>query len=157
MNLTIKSQTFAVPEDHTWMGSKHGTDIADPITLDSSLFLVGTFPAGLVKSGTVLAKITATGKYAPYKSDASGGQELPIGVLMTTVDLTGGIFGQAVSDSPAALLWHGELIAAKMPMGTGASSTTPGALDSVVTTFPAAITTAQQQAVVQFNAKFRIV
>lgn len=157
MNLAVKSQTLATPEDQSWLGSKHGTDIADPITLDSSLFGSTPFPAGIVKSGTVIAKVTATGKYGPYTSNLSNGQELPVGFLMTTVDLTGGIFGQAVSDSPGALLWHGEIVAAKVPQGTGVSTTTPGALDTVATTYPAALTTAQQLAVAQFLAKFRIV
>lgn len=159
MNLAIKTQTFAPPEDQSWLGSIFGTDHADPITLDSTLFLNTPFPNGIVKSGTLLGKVTATGKYGPYVSNLSNGQELPIGFLLTTVDLTGGLFGQAVSDSPGALLWHGEIVAAKVPQGTGVSTTTPGALDTVATSFPTDLTavSAQEAAVIKFLARFYIV
>lgn len=159
LNLGIKTQTLATPEDQSWLGSREGTESAEPITLDSALFTNTPFPNGIVKSGTVIAKVTATGKYGPFVSNLSNGQELPIGFLLTTVDLTGGIFGQAVGDTGGALLWRGRIVSAKVPQGTGVSTTTPGALDTVARTAPTDLTavSAQEAAVLNFQSRFRIV
>lgn len=157
MQLNPVSTTFVPAEDQTWLASADGTQYTEPITLDTSAFGTTPFPAHLIKSGTVLGKITATGKYGPYKSDASDGTELPIGFLFTTKDLTNGGQVAAGADASAALLVRGKIVAAKVPQGTGSSATTPGALDSTATSYPAALTTAQQKAVAQFLAKFRVV
>lgn len=122
LNLGIRTQAFTLPEDQSWLKSKHGTQEMYPGTLDQSLFLNAQFPNGLVPSGTILAKITAGGLYAPYLEGQATGQEVPIGVLFTTVDLTGGQLGQANANVPASILWHGALIAAKLPKQSGAGS-----------------------------------
>ncbi|RAI01108.1 head decoration protein [Acuticoccus sediminis] len=44
--------------------------------------------AGVVKSGTVVGKITASGKYTPVTVAATDGSENPAGVLLWTVDAT---------------------------------------------------------------------
>ncbi len=159
LNLSIKSQTFATPEDHSWLGDALDAASGESITLKASLFASTPFPSGIVKSGTVLARVTATPTlWGPYDSSLSNGQELAIGVLLTTVDLTGGIVGGSNSDSGGALLWRGRLIKAKMPQGVGVSSATPGALDTLLfTPVAVAATTAVLQSQVSFQARFRMV
>lgn len=157
MQLNPVSTTFTPAEDQTWLASGDGTAWTESITLDTSAFGTTPFPGHLVKSGTVLGKITASGKWGPYQSDASDGREIPIGFLFTTKDLTNDNQVAAGADASGALLTRGKIVAAKVPQGTGASSTTPGALDSVATTYPAALTTAQQRAVAAFLAKFRVI
>ncbi len=158
MNLNPTSTTFAKPEDHSWLRSAHATNTGVSITLDYSLFGSTPFPGLIVRSGTVLGKITASGKYGPYKSDASDGTQLPAGFLLATVDLTNGGLVTAGADSPAALLTHGIIVASKVPQGTGSSATTPGALDSVATTFPTDLTavSAVEAAVIQFLSHFKV-
>lgn len=158
MNLNPNSQTFSKPEDHSWLRSADGTQYPISITLDYSLFGSTPFPGLIVRSGTVLGKVTASGKYGPYKSDASDGTQLPAGFLLATIDLTNGGLVTAGADSPAALLWRGAIVAAKVPQGTGSSATTPGALDSVATTFPTDLTavSAVEAAVIQFLSHFKV-
>lgn len=126
MNLGIKRQTYAPSENQEWLGSAHGTQEMDSITLDASECLKA-FPLGIVPSGVKLGKITATGLYtvslATYDADGAGGgaaaaptdgSETPVGHLFTTVDLTAG-GAVAATDTPASLLWHGEVVSAKIP------------------------------------------
>ena len=44
--------------------------------------------AGIVKTGTVVGKITASGKYKPVTVAAVDGSEDPAGILLETVDAT---------------------------------------------------------------------
>lgn len=65
MKLGIRTETFDPVENHEWLGSAHGTDICDSITLDGDAFLT-LFPTGVIPSGVVLGRVTASGKYVPY-------------------------------------------------------------------------------------------
>lgn len=117
MKLGIVTETFSPVENHEWLASAHGTDICDSITLDGDTFLTA-FPTGIIPSGVVLGKITASGKYAPYDDAAADGTQTALGHLFTTVDL-GGTTAATVGDVPAALFWHGEVVEAKLPTGHG--------------------------------------
>lgn len=44
--------------------------------------------AGSLIAGTVLGKITASGKYKPYDNDATDGSEVAAGILVYDVDAT---------------------------------------------------------------------
>jgi hypothetical protein len=121
MNLAIVTQTFGASEDQSWLGSAHGTNMADPVTLKASSFST-TWPGGVVPSGVVLGKITASGLYAPYASGNVDGSQTPLGHLMVTVDFTGGLTNlpsASWTDQSAALLFHGEVIVAKLPANSG--------------------------------------
>jgi hypothetical protein len=119
MRLGLVTETFSPAEDQTWLGSAHGTDNCDPITLDADKFL-SAFPTGIVPSGVTLGKITATSLYAPYTDAAThgAGTDAMEGHLFTTIDLHGTTAGTAV-DTPAALLRHGHVVEAKLPTGHG--------------------------------------
>lgn len=123
LDLTIKNVAFTPPEDQTWLGSHHGTQSMDSITLDAAL-CVAKFASGVVPSGIPL-KRQASGRYAPAVT-----AEVPDYHLFTTQDLTGG-GGHAAVDTPASGLWTGEIVAAKVPTYTGittvvAANTTSG-------------------------------
>ena len=117
MRLGIRTETFSPDEDHSWLGSAHGTVECDPITLDGDAFLTA-FPTGVVPSGVVLGRVTATGLYAPYDNAAATGIEVARGHLFTTIDL-GGTTAGTVGNTGAALFWHGEVVEAKLPTGHG--------------------------------------
>lgn len=117
MDLSIKTETKSPIENHEWLGSAHGTDNCDSITLDGDAFLTA-FPTGVIPSGVVVGRVTATGKYAPYSNAAADGTEVARGHLFTTVDL-GGTTAATVGDVAAALLWHGEVVEAKLPTNHG--------------------------------------
>jgi hypothetical protein len=65
-HLAIRHETFSPSEDQSWLGSAHGTNECDSITLDSDAFLT-LFPTGIVPSGVVLYK-HSSGLYRPFGS-----------------------------------------------------------------------------------------
>lgn len=112
MNLAQTTETFG-QDDQSWLGSAHGTDAARPITLDTSAFTAGThYPNGYFPSGLVLGKITATGLYAPYADGASDGTQTAVGFLFTAVKAP----SVNTIDVQGALLWHGAVIKANLPI-----------------------------------------
>lgn len=126
MDLTTRTDSPVV-EDQSWLGSEHGCDTADPITLDGAL-CGATFTTGLVKSGTAIAKVTATGRYGPYDDTAVDGRAVMAGVLYTTQQLNRPLLGDASTtyhNVGAALLWHCEVITANLPVTSG-----PGSVDA---------------------------
>ena len=74
MHLGLTTESFGV-DDQSWLGSEHGTQATEPVTLDTSTFTPSThYPEGFFKSGFPLGKITASGKYGPYSAGASDGE-----------------------------------------------------------------------------------
>jgi hypothetical protein len=117
MNLTQTTETFG-QDDQSWLASAHGTSNARTITLDTSTFTSGThYPNGYFPSGLPLGKITATGKYGPYNDAAADGTEVLAGFLMTAVDAP----SVNTIDPQGALLWHGAVIEAKLPVAVNAN------------------------------------
>lgn len=117
VNLPIRREVYDYAENQSWLGSKHGTQEADPITLDGDAFLTA-FPTGVIPSGVVLGRVTATGKYQPYNNGLATGVETARGHLFTSVDL-GGTTAAVVGDVAAALYWHGEVVEANLPTNHG--------------------------------------
>lgn len=116
MSLGIKKVTFNPSEDQSWLASASGTQSMDSITLAAAA-CVALFPTGVVPSGIPL--IYDTGVYRPAIT-----AEVPEYMLFTTVDLTAGgtiLVADAVN-TPCAGLWHGEVIAAKVPAYAGKTS-----------------------------------
>lgn len=116
MSLGIKKITYNTAENQEWLGSAEGTQSMDSITLDGAN-LAALFPTGFVPSGIPLKRDGATGKYK-----AAITAEVPDYHLFTSADLTAGGTMPAATDSPASGLWHGEIIAAKVPAYTGRTS-----------------------------------
>ena len=110
MDLSVRTTDYAVG-DHRWLGSSHGTDMGQTITLDASAFTADDHNAnGFIPSGTCLGLITASGLYGPYDVDAADGTETGVGHLLTDVaaaDLT--------ADLGASLFTHGVVVEAFLP------------------------------------------
>lgn len=109
MDIAIKRASFG-QDDQSWLGSAHGTTAAQSITLDVSTFSKAKhFPGGFLKSGLPLAKSGA--KHVLWTAGAN-----LAGFLFTPV--------QAPADSSTpvggALLEHGRVIAAKLPVSVDA-------------------------------------
>ncbi|MFE0039434.1 head decoration protein [Streptomyces sp. NPDC059015] len=117
MNLTPSVEGFG-QDDQSWLASAHGTDTARTITLDTSTFTSGThYPNGYFPSGLPLGKITASGKYGPYNNAASDGTEVLAGFLFTAVAAP----SVDTIDPQGALLWHGAVLDAKLPVAVDAN------------------------------------
>ncbi len=68
-----------------FLASEHGTEARVPITIASG--------SGNLSAGTVLGKITATGKYGPYDDSATDGRQTAVGILGEDVDASSGDVG----------------------------------------------------------------
>jgi len=129
VRLDLKTELFSSPENHAWLASAHGVDVGDPITLDGATFLAA-FPTGIIPSGVVVGKVTATGLYRAYLTGAVDGSQTALGHLLTTIDL-GGTTAGTVGNTGAALYWHGEVVEAKLPTGHGLDAGAKTALKQV--------------------------
>jgi hypothetical protein len=76
-------------------------------------------------AGTVVGKISASGKYTAYDNDASTGEQAAAGVLLFAVDASGG-------DKKGVILARGPAILAINSIAWGAVVTTQGEKDAAV-------------------------
>jgi hypothetical protein len=120
MNLGIITETFT-QDKRDWLGSEHGTDIVQSVTLDVSTFTSGThYPDGYVKSGIPLGKITASGKYGLYSDAASDGRQTCVGFLFTGVEVVTRR-GATLTSAVASMLIHCVIREAKLPVAVDAA------------------------------------
>lgn len=119
----ISVQTTSLQaEDRSWLLGPHGTGPGDnpSITLDVSAFTAAThYPNGYIKSGIVLGKITATGKYGPYVDAAVDGTGTAAGILFSSVKVPN--LADLTKDVGAALLVHGFVDPNKLPIANAAA------------------------------------
>ncbi|MBC9717847.1 head decoration protein [Streptomyces sp. TRM66268-LWL] len=107
-----------ITADRPWLISRHGLNAALSITLDITHFRVGehytpgheTQPRSCFTSGIPLGRITTTGLYGPWDTDACDGREVFAGVLLAEIHFTPGSRRAAGS-----LHWHGVVAAAQLP------------------------------------------
>lgn len=121
MDLTLRDDTSGVVQGNSmrWLGSPHGVETAETITLDVALFTEADhYPDGVIKAGTVLAR-NAAGEYGPAGNETENVGFLSADLRVKTTD---------VADSTrliGALLIMGKIIKSELPVATG----TAGGLD----------------------------
>lgn len=115
-NLSVTSESFGT-DKRDWLGSAEGVSSADSGTLDADKF-VGTFTDGVVPSGVAVRRNTTSGLYEPAANVAATGD---FKMTLTRSDLKGTTAGTA-KDTVVALLWHGQIIEAKLPTNHGVTS-----------------------------------
>ena len=112
MDLTPRTTTYQTSRQD-WLGSAHGTDATESVTLNLALFTAGThFPNLYLASGEPLGKVTASGLYGPYDDAAVDGRAVAVGVLYTDVSVPAGV---TTGNFGAAILTHGRVINALLP------------------------------------------
>lgn len=115
MDISVRTKTH-LTDDRSWLGSAHGSDATETITLDISTFTAGThYPNGFLPSGLAVGKITGSGKYGPYSNAAADGRETMVGHLFSAVRPR----TDADVDAAGAMLTHGVIVEAKLPSGHG--------------------------------------
>lgn len=118
MDLTPRTTTTTPVRDKTWLGSKHGTDATQTITLDIA---GGTFAAvavaGAAGSNTMVipsgTAVNELGTGAGFFARASGA-DVAEGHIFEDV-----VYNVGSATAGAALLWHGVVVQAKLPAGSG--------------------------------------
>ena len=108
--------------DRRWLLSPHGTDYTPGVTLDVSKFTQGThYPNGYIPSGTVVGRVTASGKVGPYDDAASDGTQTAVGILFADCR----VVRQNGTTAPSVgtgILVHGIVSAGKLPFQSGKGS-----------------------------------
>lgn len=113
MDLSPTTTTTAVARQKLWLGSSHGTDSTDSVTLDLA---GGSFAAVridngngtyTIPSGTAIVKSGTTYDRASGAAVADGHLYEDVIVRASTVNAGG------------AMLWHGEVVQAQLPTGSG--------------------------------------
>lgn len=123
MNLGLITESFS-QDKRDWLGSEHGTDFAQSITLDVSTFTAGThYPDGYIKSGIPLGKITASGKYGLYDDTKTDGRQTCVGFLFTGVEVVTRR-GATVTSAVGSMLVHCFIKEAKLPVAVDAAGKT---------------------------------
>lgn len=129
-DIAVETEGFEGNEDRTWIGTRMGMLDCRSVTLDVSAFLAAHVSAkGAIPSGTVLAKISATGLYGPYNPAGAGGLEVAAGFLFNTTKVGNGTGTDLASaaDVGVPLYWHGIVKESKLPAFAG---TVLGELDA---------------------------
>lgn len=122
MDLGIR-RTSVAQDDQSWLGSAHGTDAPQSITLDVTTFTAGThYPEGWLKSGLPLRVVTP----------ATGTTAARYGLWTTTSTLAGFLFTTTQVPAGAtkvggSLLEHGRVKIAKLPVSVDAAGQTSAA------------------------------
>lgn len=108
---------FANNDNQDWLASSHGVDAADSITLDATS-LLNAFPSGEVPSGVEVSRDPDTGRYIVGIRAAATGVTASdrAGFLLHAVKATAGV------NPVGALHWHGEVVAARVPIGAGGAA-----------------------------------
>lgn len=111
-NLSLKTKTFG--NEVNIFDSQDIRWIRGAVTIDASTVAVsGTDENGLqrkvLKAGYPLGKITATGKFGPYKADATDGRQTAVCMIASEIDCT---FGDQVTTA----FDHARVIAARCPI-----------------------------------------
>jgi len=112
MDLTIRTEEWT-NGDLSWIAEWDRTYPGRSVTLDGDLFPPETFTDGLVRSGTVLGIVTATGLAGPYAAGAGDGRETPIGHLFHDRTVRPG------TNHGAAVIWTGRVFAGNLPANAG--------------------------------------
>lgn len=116
MDLVVRTTDYT-QGNQKWLGSAHGTNTGDTITLDLNLFTAGThFPNGFIPSGMSLGKVTATGVYGPYSDAAGDGRTTLVGHLLQDVKVASdNTTGKAIG----SIIRHCQIIEANLPTNHG--------------------------------------
>lgn len=88
MNLSLRSVTVPVVDVEFLASAKN--QVTKGVTLDASTFTADGNGNKIVKAGTVLGKITASGLYGPYADAAVDGRTLAELILLNTINVRDG-------------------------------------------------------------------
>lgn len=106
---SLLTSSLGVSAEAAFIASEHLMGKRVGVTLDSTVVGADANGDKILTAGTVLQKITATGKYGPYNATEDDGRELITGdlaFLRETVNLRNG-------DEAVGVLLHGSVIEAR--------------------------------------------
>lgn len=112
MDLTISRKSFGA-DDQSWLGSAHGTNAAQTITVDvSTLTRADHYPDGWIVSGIPLMKTGTASGQDLYGLYTDGEDHVLAGFLFTPIKIPADTSGRA----GGALLEHGRVKVDRLPV-----------------------------------------
>lgn len=102
----LRRESLGVSPDYAFLASEHYATIRSGVTFDSSIPGADADGNKILMAGTVVGKVTATGKYGAYDNGAIDGRETAVGFLMEEINLKDG-------DVTAPIMTHGSVIVAR--------------------------------------------
>jgi hypothetical protein len=124
VDLKVRSTTYG-GMSYRHMKTSRGVDHATTVTLDLSAFDFETdLTDEKIPSGTVLGKITASGKYGAYDDAAGDGRATAVGLLLDDCSIgnilaAGTAAADVTGDAVVAVMWEGDIIEAELSDGNG--------------------------------------
>lgn len=126
-DISVQSTTYQV-EDRSWLAGTHGTTPGDnpSCSVDFTTFSAEDYPNGYIPSGTIVGRITVSGKVGKYDTGASDGRQTAVGLLFNSVKVP------TPTSTPVgnALFVHGFVKPSRLPGGSGSVT------DAVKTALP---------------------
>lgn len=103
------SGTSYLADEAEFLASEYYTVKRVGVTLDSALVGADANGDKILGKGTVLSRVDATGRYAPYVNGGAGGRGTPKGFLIEAVNLKAGnaVTGMIISGSVIAVRCSG--------------------------------------------------
>lgn len=120
-DITVRKSVTYGGEDRSWAIGDH--DATANVPLDFATFTGANFMDGTIKSGCVLGKITASGKYGPYDSAATDGRQTANIILWDTTKIP----SNTATLATAGGYWHGPVRVARLPYTSGLGALTAAA------------------------------
>lgn len=121
-DISVSAATVRRAPGRPWLAGPHGTDLPVHVVLDFATFTHANFTAkGEIPNGTILGKITASGKFGPYEPGATDGRQAAAAVAFNDNTIPANT-ATVVTD---AALVHCGVRVASLPIKTG-----PGSLDA---------------------------
>lgn len=115
--LAPRTETFGAG-DQSWLGSRHGTDVAKTQTLAPAAWSAKVSD-GRIKSGEPYAVVS--GLAVPYDSADDAGAEVLAGFVFTDTPVDASRGNVAFPG-----VWHGRIILSKLPSTVAADATQSG-------------------------------
>ncbi|KXT55651.1 potassium transporter [Gordonia sp. QH-12] len=115
--LAPRTESFGAG-DQSWLGSRHGTDVAKTVTLNPAAWSAKIVD-GRIKSGEPYAM--KSGLAVPYDATKSDGSEVLAGFVFTDQPVDA-----ARGNIAAPGVWHGRIILSKLPSTVAADATQSG-------------------------------
>lgn len=120
MDLGVRKETYAGVTDRSWLENDIGVTANKSVVLDVSKFVQAThYPDGVIKAGTFLGLITASGKYGPYDDAAADGRETATGILYDDEQVAFRFPDATASLIVAPMYRRGYVIEANLPANSG--------------------------------------
>lgn len=103
----LRTVSDGVTAEASILASEHVMAKRVGVTIDASTVGADADGNKILRAGTILAEISATGKYAAYDNALSNGRETAAGILPETVNLKDG-------DVITGLILHGSVLEARV-------------------------------------------